>query len=212
MSSRTKRILVYLGFVLITLVGPLTVLLNTGFETTNQLELINSLLRTFGLLAFSMLFIQVVLGSNMTWFSNIIGARAYKLHIILAFSVLFLIVLHPLFYSLSLVKSEIAGLLSAFIPSGPFGPDEFYIFLGRISFVALVMVFVAGYFRTKPVLRRNWKKVHNVSLIAFYTISIHSWNIGSDTKSTPFIWFYYLAVFTVSFIVIRDFYIHFKKP
>ena len=201
----------YSAFVLVIVVGPLTVLLDPGFDTSNQLILINTFLRMFGLLAFSVLFIQIVLGSNMSWFTNVIGAKAYKYHIVLAFSVLFLIILHPLFYSLLLLaKSGVNGLLSAFFPSGLFGKEEVYISLGRISFSILVLVFIAGYYRTKPILRRNWKKVHLLSIAAFFLVAIHSWNIGSDVGSIPFVWFYFLAVFAVVLIAIREMYNYIK--
>jgi len=74
--------------------------------------------------------------------------------------------------------------------------------LGKVALLLLTLGVIAGYFRTRPFFRRNWRKFHVVNYIAFLAIILHSRNLGTDARTPPFVWVYWIAVIAVCLTLI----------
>lgn len=185
-------------YFLFLLSAPVTILLNTshGVVIKNDIVFINFLQKLFGLLAFTLLFIQIVLGSRLGRWINILGARAYKYHITHGLIAYFFVVIHPLMQIALDIKMQ--GLMGAFVSFLP-GIDVFFD-LGKLSFLLITLGLTAGYFRTKPYLRRFWRRYHILNYAAFVFVSVHSWNLGTDIKSFPFLITYLTGNVLVGFV------------
>ena len=200
MTLKQKRIFWFFVWILILASGPVSVLRNTPLSLAfgGSLILINIFQRLTGLLAFSLLFAQIMLGSFMGKWVQILGARAFKFHVTEGLVTYGFILVHPLMQVL--IDFELRGVLGAFMTFLP-GRDIF-LNLGKISLLLLTVGVFAAYFRTKPFFRRHWLKFHILNYVAFSLIAVHSWYLGTDIKTPPFVWVYWTAVFAVSFSVI----------
>jgi len=207
-----KKILFLIIWALILSLGPITILKNTSFELLKDpVVAINFFQRLTGLLAFSLLFFQIVIGSNMNKLIEKYGAWIFRFHVTEGIFTYLLVLIHPL----------LAVLLN-FKLLGPFDPfyvftdfcvicktnSELFLTFGRVAFWIITLAVAAGYFRTNPWLRRNWKKFHKLNFIAFFLIAIHSWFVGSDTQSSPFVYFFYFTIPIVAYLFTFKF---FKK-
>lgn len=197
----------YILWVLIILIGPITVFRNTQFTqiSSNPVLLLNYFQRITGLLAFSLLFIQIILGALMSKWVQILGAKAYRLHITQGLLTYAFIFIHPIFYYF--ISYQVVGKIMLL-------PDrsievEFWIGFGRVAFTLLTIAVVVGYFRTKSFFRRNWLKIHVLNYISFFLVAVHSWNVGTDTLTLPFIWFFWFALGAVSLSIVYRVYTNF---
>ncbi len=197
--------------------GPIAVFQNTSIAlmVKNPTVMMNVLQRIFGLLAFTMLFVQIILGAFMFRLTEKFGGWIFKFHIFQGILIYFLIILHPL----SMV------LFKYFAHKGI---DPFYVFtdicvlcsnkfelfftLGRISFWLFTLSVFAGLFRTAtPWLRNNWKKVHVLNYLSFILIALHSLFVGTDIGTFPFSWFHGPATVIIVGILIYKFVMYVKQ-
>lgn len=178
-------------FYLLILVVPLyTVLQNTGDltrfwdPTVEPGEITYFFLRLMGLYGFVLLFLQIIIGAWMPYWTKLFPKIVlfHETQGLFAYGFLFA---HPLFF-----------LANNFFVTGVFRPlsllftnfsniRELYISLGKIAFVLLTIGVFAAYFRHKPFLNRHWRKFHILNYIAFWLVFFHSRNIGSDTRTYP---------------------------
>lgn len=201
MSFKKKRaIFLFFWFFLLSL-SPFTVLRNLELEKVfaNDLLTVNFFQRILGLVSFTLLFSQIMLGSMMEKWIKLLGGWAYKFHITEGVFTYLVIFLHPFMQTIIDFKSR--GLVAAVLTFLP-GRD-LYLNLGKISFLLITLGVLAGYFRTKPFFRRNWKKFHYLNYFAFFLVAIHSWNLGSDVLAFPFNPFYWLALVLVTYSTLR---------
>ncbi|KKQ51588.1 hypothetical protein A2865_01515 [Candidatus Woesebacteria bacterium RIFCSPHIGHO2_01_FULL_39_17] len=200
MSVATKRNIFWLLWLLIILSGPITVIRNSDIQNTfaNAIVLTNFFQRITGLLASSLLFIQIILGSRMSWWLKIIGSKAYRIHTVQGLFAYGFMLVHPLFENIIVYQDSksITESLSVFIPSLETQRDILLVF-GRIAFLLATIAVVASYFRTKPFFRRNWRAFHILNYLVFYLVFWHM-RIGSDIATSPFKWVSLIALVTVS--------------
>lgn len=195
MTLRTKRYIFFLVWFLIIISGPVTILRNTSIALlTDPIVLANAFQRLTGLLAFTLIFIQIVLGSFMNGWTQLIGAKAYKLHITQGLMTYGFMFIHPLFENVVVyqVSKSITTALLVFVPSLETQRDIFLVF-GRSAFVLATIAVIAAYFRTKPFFRRNWKAFHILNYLVFFLVWFHSKGLGTDVNTFP-INFLYLAM------------------
>lgn len=201
LSLKQKKLTLYLVWALVILIGPITVFLTTPFSsaTNDPIVFTNYLQRISGLLAFSLLFVQIILGAKLNDWTKILGARAYKLHIVQGILTFAFIFVHPVFYSLTFLQTD--GVLKSFLLPDYSSQTEIYISFGRFAFSLILLSVISSYFRTKLVfLRKNWRFVHILNYLAFYFVSFHLYKIGTDAKSAPFIYLFWLSVVSVSYL------------
>ncbi|HET7098945.1 MAG TPA: hypothetical protein VFI61_01775 [Patescibacteria group bacterium] len=212
-----NKIIFYTLWLLLLSLGPIVVFKNTpsvDLIMKNPTVMFNVVQRIVGLSAFTLLFVQIILGSFMTKLATRFGGWIFSFHIFEGILIYGLIILHP---TLFVIFNYFAG----------HGIDPFYVFtevcvlcrnrfelfytLGRVSFWLISISVFAGLFRTAtPWLRVNWKKLHVINFLSFILISIHSIGVGTDIGTFPFSFFHGPAIAIISGIIVYKLYKYFK--
>lgn len=187
-------------WLVIILSGPVSVIRNTDFRITfsDSILLINLFQRVLGLLAFCLLFSQIMLGAFMGRWLQVLGAKAFRWHTTEGIATYLIILSHP--FAQVLLDFKAGGFLASLLTLFP-GKD-LNLNLGKVALLLLTLGVIAGYFRTRPLFRRNWRKFHVVNYIAFLFIALHSRNLGTDARTPPFVWIYWIAVIAVCLTLI----------
>lgn len=208
MPLRLKWNLFLIFWLLLLLSGPITVLKNTFPSTlADPIVIANLFQRITGLLAFTLIFIQIVLGAFLGGWTQVIGARAYKFHIIQGLFAYGFILIHPLFENIITyqVSKSFVDALSVFIPRFETQRDIYLVF-GRSAFVLATISVSAAYFRTKPFFRRNWKAFHILNYLVFFLVYLHARLLGSDLQTFPFLIIFrlspYIAALTIFYKIL----------
>lgn len=204
-----KQKIIFFGvWILILSIGPYTLIKNTSPEllVQNRVFLFNFLQRLTGLLAFSLIFVQIMLGSFMNKWIEKFGGWIFKFHVIEGIFAYLFILSHPLFFVL--INYKLKGTFDPFYVFTDFcvlcqNKLELYYTFGRVAFWLITIAVLAAELRTQPWLLRNWRKFHILSYFAFFFVALHSWNVGSDIASKPFIWFYWTATILVIFSLLH---------
>lgn len=201
---KLQKFLFILLWLIAVLVGPITVLLNTQLNllSTNSDLLINFIQRMLATIAFALLLSQITLGNNMEWFINKFGPGVFSWHVTEGLTVYGILILHPSMQFLRDFNNE--GLRGAFVYLLPFTRQISYD-LGKLAFLLLTIAVAAGYFRKSPLLRRNWRKFHILNYLLFFVVAIHSFLLGTDTKSWPFLGLYIIGIVLVLTISLKRF-------
>lgn len=195
--------------------APITIL-NTSSLTlilSSYPGMVNAVQRLFGLWVFTLMFVQIILGSFMTKWTEKFGGWVFKFHIFEGILIYFLILAHTFSF---VVFNYLVG----------HGFDPFYVYadvcllcsnrfewyynFGRLAFWSVTIAVTAGYFRTiSPFLRVHWKKFHRFNFAAFLLVGIHSLFVGSDIGTFPFSFIHAPALVIVTGISIYKLYKHF---
>ncbi len=204
MNFRIGRYVFYFTWLGLLFIPFITVTKNTSFVQAieNPILLTNFFQRITGLLAFTLLFMQIMIGSHMTRFLQIIGAKAYKLHITQGLITYGLVLIHPFLYFLInyQISNNLFTSLLVILPSFK-NQTEIFLVFGKVAFTLLTISVCAAYFRTKPLFRRNWRAFHILNYLVFFLILIHA-RVGTDFTTPPFLYVYWLATILVSGTVI----------
>ena len=190
MSSKTKRTLLFLIWLFIILSGPVSVV-------QNQPSLLKFFQRTAGLLGFSFLFIQIVLGALMKKWIEFFGSKIFKFHVTQGILGYGFVLIHLLFQYL--VLFSFSGFANFWKFTNP------WINLGRVAFIFLTVGVLAAYFRAKPVFQRNWRLFHIFNYFVFFLVAIHAGKIGTDVKTFPFSFVYRLTITLVALTILYRF-------
>lgn len=193
--------------------GPITVFKDTPWSMAigKHSILINFFQRIVALLAFAMIFFQIVLGSFMPRFIEKFGGWVFKFHLsegILAYA---LILTHPIIFLIYNYFSR--HIIDPFYIFTDFcllcrEPQELFYTFGRIAFWLVSIAVLAGIVRAQPWWKKHWRKFHILNYFVFFFVAIHSWFAGSDVIFPPFVYFFWVAVTLVSLISVyklRDF-------
>lgn len=157
-----------------------------------NIELVNILQRSSGIIALGLLTFQIYLGASR---------KNIKLHMINGILTYFFVFLHPITYLLfryfAIGKID---PLYVFIDVCVLcqGVYEHYLNLGRIAFYLVTTAVIAVKFKNiSSWLKANWRKLHVLNYLAFYIVSVHSILIGTDAKNSVF-----LAYFIILQIIV----------
>jgi predicted ferric reductase len=192
------------------LLAPITVFANLKVvEISSPVFYLNVFQRIVGLIAFIMLSFQIVIGANMVYLTQKLGAWLYKFHITQGAIIYALVLAHPLSYLFLLAvathKIDPFYIFTDFCLLCETKAELFYS-LGRFSFWLITATVLAAKFRAWPPLRRNWRLIHFINYSIFIFIAIHARFVGSDASSFPFVVFYFIAVAVVAFVLTRRLY------
>lgn len=194
MTFRQNRFIFYLILILILLSGPVTVINNSNISGVQlgSVEFYNILQRMLGLIAFSLVTIQIASGAVMKkiWV-QVLGAQGFRLHIILGISTLAAVLLHPLMY---LFMGYKLGILSDLLLPDLSDRNAIFESFGRLALALLLVTITAGYFRTKPIFRRIWRKIHVINYLIYVFIVLHASGIGTDFTTFPFVIVYVFSI------------------
>lgn len=209
---RNRAIFVGLWLILLS-ISPITVFQNTSLSDTlaSPSVLANVLQRLFGLWAFTLIFVQIMIGAFLESLLKYFGGWILKFHITEGLFTYGLILFHPALF-----------LLTVFLQTGKIDPllllprltpaYEYFLTLGKISFVLVTISVLAAYFRNHPFLERHWRKLHFLNYLIFILVASHSFNAGTDTQTKPFVFLYplfYLGV--IVSVVWRRIYLELKE-
>lgn len=207
MKINKTKIIIFTAWLFVLAIGPYTIFKNTNLGTlkSNPLLIVNILQRIAGIAAFTLVFFQIILGAFMEKLTQKLGGWIFKFHIIQGPIAYSLILLHPLL--LVLFNFKIFGKFDPFYIFTDFcvlckPVSEYYLTFGRIAFWLVTFAVVAAKFRTRPFFRKNWRVFHSLNYLAFFFIVIHSFKLGSDATSMPFLVFYIFSIISVISIII----------
>ena len=193
--------------VILLLLVPITILQVTPLAVAlkNPATLTNFIQRFLGLILFTLLFVQLLLGAFMDKWIKRLGGWVFNFHVIEGGIIYLLAFLHPLFF---MIFNHFAG--SGWNPYFVFidvcllcqTPIDYYYTLGRISFWLLSIAVFAGIFRNAtPWLKKNWRKLHVINYAVFLIVGAHGFLIGTDLRVMPFFLFAIVAYVIVASVV-----------
>lgn len=136
-----------------------------------------------GLLAFSLLWVQLMIGSTRPWlervFPKILGYHMWQGIFVFLFAVL-----HPLL--------RFAGYGPvAYFENTAIGVDpalSAWLLVGVFQLFLMVLTVAAGLLRRWTKLRRHWHTVHVFNYIVFALAWMHSWSLGAEPTSPQLRW------------------------
>lgn len=187
-----NKLIFFTAWTILLLLAPVTIFQSSSINEAFKYPVLttNFFQRLIGLWAFTLMFVQVVLGTFMGKLTERYGGWIYSFHIFEGILVYFLILLHPLLF---VVFNYFVGTgVDPFYVFTQFcvvcrGKTEFYYTLGRVSFWLLTLSVAAAFFRTStPFLRKYWKKFHIINFLSFVLIGFHSIGVGTDIGTLPF--------------------------
>ncbi len=151
-----------------------------GFNATDKLHLF---MHSLGLLAFTLLFCQLVIGAFMNYLRPVFGSKILRWHIVQGTVAFCLAWLHPIMYAILVGLRPLLLLFSWTTP---------YYFLGLVGLILLTIAVTAGALRTQTWLAKYWRWIHRLNYLTLAAIYLHSLNVGTDTHTFPMILLYYL--------------------
>ena len=207
MELKIRKFIFYIFWFLSLVIPFITVFRNSPINTifSNEIVALNVVQRISGLLLFTLISMQIILGSNMDWWLQVFGSKAYRVHIVQGLFIYGLALFHPLM-EVSIVYKISESLLDAlyvFVPSIK-STRDIYLIYGRSALIFLTIGVLASYFRTMPFLRKNWKVFHIINYLVFYAVYFHM-RVGSDIMTWPFSWFSWVALTGVTASVINKY-------
>lgn len=215
-----KKILLISLFILIWLgllaIGPYTGLnaVSIPLIKSDFGKLITFLLKISGLILFTLLFIQIVLGGFLDFWGKVLGKWIYKFHIFQGLLTSLLIVLHPLF--LLIFRFLISKKIDPFYIYTDVcvlceNSHEFYLNFGRIAFWLILITTITAILRFRSSLFKTiWRKLHLLNYLIFFLILIHL-QFGSLVIYKPFSIFYPAAALIVVLIIVFKLFSYFKS-
>lgn len=203
MDFSRKKYTIYILWIVVLLLGPLTVLINTPkLNFNNPVFVMSFFQRITGLLGFSFIFIQLIFGALMSKLTKYLGGSVHRIHITQGLLAYALFLIHPLLY-VAIIRVTTGKLVTFIFPSAQnLLVYELYLTYGRIAFVLATVIIFTAFFRTKPIFRRNWKKIHYLNYAVFYFTSFHAWKVGTDINSFPFSYFFWAANIVISGLIV----------
>ena len=212
-----NKLVFYILWILLVSLGPIAVLKNTPLALLagHSALILNFLQRVIGLVAFTLLFIQLILGSFMPYLTQKFGGWIFNFHVMEGILIYILVLGHPALY---MAYRYLIGQ----------GLDPFFIFtnvcvlchtkldlyytFGRVAFWFITIGVFAGLYRTAtPFLRTHWRKFHILNYFAFLFVGYHSLMLGSDLGTAPFAYFHGPSLVIVSAILLYKGYLLIKK-
>ncbi len=147
----------------------------------------------FGLYAFTLIWLQIMIGSNMRFLIRI-WPKALLFHQFEGMVAFLFVLTHV---SLIIITYTFEQYLGArFLPKNL----QIYGILGSFAFYFIILSTTAALFRKTSFLRKFWRKVHYLNYSVFFLVLIHSWNLGSDVQPSllKYLWYFYGATVTLS--------------
>lgn len=191
MKLLTKIVLILVWLGVIT-TPPTLFILTRGGLPTNPLELFP----VFGLLAFTLIWGQIMLGLFMGPLSRLFP-KIFPVHIVQGLTALLFALLHPLL--LIIGATPAVYLTYGFIDPALKG----YVFLGQGALLLLIIGVSAGLLRKSPKIKAFWRKIHYVNYVVFFLAFTHSWNVGTDLSISwvlDGLWIFMLATVVIGLI------------
>lgn len=208
MSAKTWKLLFYFFWLAALILIPITVFSNSPISVAFKYPVTTAsfMLRILGLTAYTLLFFQIILGSNLPFWIEKTGAWVFAFHIYEGVAIYSLVILHPVFF---LFFNYFAG--HGIDPFYVFTQvclicqtkNEYYLTLGRISFWLINITVFSGLFRAlTPFMRVHWRQFHVLNYLIFILVGIHGFFTGTDFRSWPFFGFAILSYLIILYVIV----------
>lgn len=189
-SLRSGKILFIFIYLTLLAIPLFTFVNDAGFNNLQPYKFV----RLFGLFGITLLFTQIMLGSFMNYFRKLFGIEIFKFHIIEGIIACLIIVSHAAFYFLSILqfsdfKTSILSLLPSFATK-----IDIYLDFGKLGLIFLTIAIMAGIFRTYPFISKHWRLFHRLNYVVFVLVLTHSFLLGTDSRTIPFVLLYPIFV------------------
>ncbi len=150
----------------------------------------------FGLYAFTLIFIQIMIGSHRLMWRKLFP-RILSFHRAEGLFALTLAVIHPLLIVLVYGFYQIVS--RHFIAAGL----RTFVLLGEIAILLLLLAVGAAIINWRwSGLTRFWRYLHWLNYVVFGLVWLHSWRVGSDVQTTwlRWLWLVYADVFVAALL------------
>lgn len=149
-----------------------------------------------GLLAFTFVAMQAIIGSNMLRL-RLIFKKIMNFHRYQGVLALFFIILHPL-------AVLITYGFTRFIDRDIVAPSlKIYILLAWLAWLIVITTISTAIMAWQlQLLAGYWRKIHVLNYAVFPLVWIHSWFVGTDVQSTPlkYLWIVYALIWLPSMV------------
>jgi len=191
------RYILSLGFLLILILpgyvffqnrGGFEFLAGADFKTAARL-----VFPIFGLYAFTLLWTQLLIGPNAILFRKV-QPKITIFHHRQGIFIFLLVLTHPTLILIAFGLYQYLGY--KFLPK----PLVLYAFLGTVALGFLTVTAVTAILSRLSFLKYKWRMFHFLNYVVFTLAWIHSWNLGSDIKSSnlKYLWIFFAVTALIS--------------
>lgn len=179
-----------LGFIVssfFSLRGGLAFLDGADLQTANRL-----LFPLAGLIAYFFVWGQVMIGSNLDWVrKHLPGIETF--HRRQGIFALLFALLHP-----TLLLWGVG--FEVFLRGDFVDPAlSLFVWFGRVALLLIVLTAGTALLRRTRWFRRLWRRLHYLNYVIFILVSLHSLNLGTDTRSNlKLLWGFFIGTFLLS--------------
>lgn len=177
-------------------------LLKDNLTVSTKSDVLFLIHRALGLFAFSLIFLQIILGSSRALLSKIfVPSAILKTHMSLGKFAFVLSLLHPTLLFATYFTQHNLNLVTAYFH----GITFFYYLLGVFALILLIVSLTAAIFRF--VIGSRWIYLHRINYLIFWLIFFHSIRLGEDTQTDLAKAMYLVYGTTVGALTLRKIYI-----
>ena len=191
-----RQTLIVLYLIVLFLPGYVFITARGGFDfyqTENFKTFAALMFPLFGLYAFTLVWLQTIIGMNMFSFNRLFG-NAVSFHRAQGLFALLLATTHALAIPYVYTLQQYIGY--------KFLPTDLRIFalLGTTAYLLLLLSITAALTRRTKFMRKIWRYIHFGNYLVFILIFIHSRNLGSDVRGTilNYLWYFFAVTFLIS--------------
>ena len=175
------------------------IIFQSNTSTEASLKLIFPL---FGLLGFSLIWLQIMLGAFMRpLYALFAPFDLVRFHIWEGVVAIIIVLLHPTILGIAQVLRKGVGwnLLSIDFVEPRY---TIYIILGEIALILFLTAAAAAILRNHTLLVKNWRKIHVLQYAVFILITLHSLSVGSHTQTGTLrlLWYFYAITFLAALV------------
>lgn len=218
MKSLLKLLIV--SIFISSLLAPLFIWFQTNGQTIiNQSERLSleDILRLtfplFGLIGFTLLWLQIMLGAFMQPLSRLFAPLSvFKFHIWEGVTTIIFVLLHPGLLGIAeLMKKGFSLKLLEYDFVAP--GNAIFVVFGDIAFFLFFAAVLAALLRNRPWLVNHWRKIHYLNYVVFVMVLIHSLRLGSHTQEGVLrrLWLFYALTFLAALTYRRIYRVFFVK-
>jgi hypothetical protein len=187
-KSVFKILLIFAYFIILVL--PLY-FIHPNWSTSSTTEVLFLWHRIIGLYAFSLIFLQIIVGSGRTLLNRIFPAGSVlRFHMTQGKIAFLLALLHPALLFATYITENNLEYVYGFMG----GEATLYFYLGVTALSAMFVSVFAAIFRA--MIGPKWIILHRINYLIFWLVFFHSFKLGVDvqTPTTNFIYMLYGAI------------------
>jgi nitrite reductase/ring-hydroxylating ferredoxin subunit/DMSO/TMAO reductase YedYZ heme-binding membrane subunit len=145
----------------------------SAFQQADFTALAGNVFPLLGLYAFVLLWVQIIIGSQMSWLRTIFPLIE-TFHRFQGVVILCLALCHPLLLLLS------TGIRQYLAYSYVSPEQRVFAIIGQLQLFLLLLTVSTALLMRHPLLRERWRRIHYLNYLIFGLVLVHSWNLGSD--------------------------------